>query len=197
MKTLCINLKRSRDRKNYINGIFENVTLPKPKFINAIDYKTNGIKPAEACFASHQLAWNKVSKEKAPVLIIEDDVVLHPAFAHHAIKAFNESINLNFGVLLFGYQLKKLPMFTSVSEKIRMVFSENEKVKFNGAYGYLLSPDAAKKLLLLSKDGVNEFPDLWLADIINQLEVSAGFLKIPLITHGSLFPSTLNHFNND
>jgi hypothetical protein len=63
---------------------------------------------------------------------------------------------------------------------------------FNGAYGYMVTPAAAKKLLQLSKAGVNNFPDLWLAEKINQEEISAAFVKLPLVTHGS-FPSTLNH----
>lgn len=190
MKTFCINLKRSKDRKSYINEIFEDVALPKPQFIQAIDYTTNNISPAEACFTSHQLAWQRATKEKAPVLIIEDDVVLHPAFETHLKQLVAQAIEVEVNVVFLGFQLKEMPKFTSVSEKLRVV--EVKPVYFNGAYGYIVLPGSAKILLDLSKAGVNNFPDLWMAEKINSEEISAAFAKMPLITHGS-FTSTLNH----
>lgn len=107
------------------------------------------LRPTEmACFMSHQRAWQQVIDTKMPLLILEDDVLLHGS-----TRSFLKNVNLNSDDKCFDHitleirgRAKLLHRQTHPSLPIRRLCQDR-----TGAAAYILFPRGASKLLRSAK----------------------------------------------
>lgn len=107
------------------------------------------------CFASHYSLWVKISRDKNPSVIVEHDGIIIRDFKH-IIKDVNDVCHLD------PHNPYSTTYFEDV-QKDQSIFVEDykrakEKKKlitggyFRGAYGYILTPTGAQKLIRFVKE---------------------------------------------
>lgn len=127
MNTFVINLKRSRDRKEYMMSQCKDFSFLDIQYIEAVDGKAMSekerhekfdytqffkkysvaVRPGEiGCTLSHQKCYKKIMDENIPyVLILEDDVVLPKNHFEEILSLIEEQIKSNIPqvILLSGW----------------------------------------------------------------------------------------------
>lgn len=192
MKTYIINLLSSAARRAHMHAQMTAAGITDYEFIEAIDgTKTSPPNTAAACMASHRKAWQKISQSHTiePVLILEDDVVLHESFTEHLSKKIYPDAYAHIGML--GYQIKGEPNWVQIKEGWRAP-QNGTKIDFNGAYGYIVSNFSVAGVLLSHSKGIKYHPDLMIREIANAGLLCVYFANHPLIQHGG-FKSTIDH----
>lgn len=183
MNILIISLPESTDRRASIESQLAKAGITRYRFIDAVKDTV----PVHGCMKSHRQAWAEVEKLQQVTLILEDDAILHDSFYHHYNNRIKDFTYWGGEVGLLGYQPKTAEGPVSCGT----FYKTYQNVTFNGAYGYLVSPAGAKKLLELSKN-VPAHPDLFFQDAANRGELRLLFMNLPLVQHGG-FASTLEH----
>ncbi len=100
------------------------------------------------CFASHYSLWHKCLESSAPIIVLEDDVVLEVHFleALGAIMASDFEYVRLYGI--FKVDSKQImPHFYATAQNI------------SGAQGYYLTPQAASKLIKYAKQWIMPVDD--------------------------------------
>ncbi|HEH9413607.1 glycosyltransferase family 25 protein [Aeromonas salmonicida] len=161
MKIYVISLKRSPERRQRAIEqmashdidfeFFDAVDgqLEHPLFAD-YDYKkclwlTSGKMPTRGelgCYASHYLLWMHSIAINQPIVVLEDDVVLHPSFKN-TIDMIGEDIEKYGFIRLEPVRRgKKKQVLTHGNYTISMM-----EDNFGGAGGYAISPISAAKLI--------------------------------------------------
>ncbi|QLB13790.1 glycosyl transferase family 25 [Bisgaardia hudsonensis] len=178
-----INLKRSLERKEFIKKQFDDLIQQTQKSINyeffvaingketpnhplfnkyndslRFERKGNRMNLSQlGCFASHYLLWEKCLTLKQPIIILEDDAIIHDSFID--VYDFINSSQNNFEFFWLSP-----PAPVNRGQKGKLVFnipniSHNVLKYYKGwgnATGYFITPQAAKKLL--------EYTTTWIYD---------------------------------
>lgn len=190
MKTIIISLPYSTERRAHMENQLTKAGITDYEFFDAIDGTDTGT--TAACMASHKAVWQKIAKANdEPVIVVEDDVVLHGSFYQFAHER-TEAVKPFADVALLGYQLNKNPLWDTSIKHWRKPQKTEVNLSFHGAYGYeVMGKQAAEKLLTLSKE-VSEHPDLFFRDVANSKQLELYFMVHPIVQHGG-FPSTIAH----
>lgn len=165
MRVLVINLERAADRRRHMTGQFANVGVPC-EFLTAIDgaqgdhplfahydakrctrFYGKPLTPgAVGCYASHFTAWQRCVDSNEPLVVMEDDVVVLPAFPQ-ALQVLGELLAEYPLIRLFGQRVRPLRRIRQVAgfELIRFLRGPA------GGHGYAISPHAAAVLIAGSK----------------------------------------------
>lgn len=122
------------------------------------------------CFLSHYKLWNKCYESNSPIVIFEYDALVINKISYNLLEKFEDYLNLDFTRHLYLNQsidtyLKNLQQSDSIEvntfepELPRQVKSFGYKfmnrAHIKGAYGYILKPSGAKKLIECTKeDGI-------------------------------------------
>lgn len=161
MKVCVISLKRSSERRQNMieqmaaHGVdfefFDAVDgqLEHPLFTD-YDYKkclwlTSGKMPTRGemgCYGSHYLLWMHCVAINQPIVVLEDDVILQPAFKN-TISMLSEAITHFEFIRLEPLRKGKEKQVLTRAEYSISIMEDN----FNGAVGYAISPCAAAKLI--------------------------------------------------
>lgn len=160
MEILCINLKRSTDRRRFqerqaeafgLNLRFIDATdyrdLPPDQLTNAARYWTRPIVGKDVgCFESHRRAWEVVARMTNPCMVIEDDVV----FTKKIATVLREIENQHFANNLV-YDLEFEPRKHLIAKKAQWkkngFYASQLFINKTGAGCYVLTPHVADRLL--------------------------------------------------
>ncbi|WP_158120193.1 glycosyltransferase family 25 protein [Vibrio metoecus] len=168
MKIFVISLKRSPERRENIKRQFDVLGLefeffdavdgrvepPHPLFSNYNYFKrlwlTSGRMPSKGelgCYASHYLLWDKCVKLNESILVIEDDAAINSKLVD--LFATIERKVHEYGFLRLEPETERCQLFTKEDNgSYQIAFMSNN---FGGTRSYAISPNAANKLLLGSK----------------------------------------------
>ncbi len=164
MKIFIINLARSKDRKEYMQGQVDKIGLDceffsaidgrnldrkwlskiaKSKFYNQITARAGFAKNHSnneiACFASHFSLWQKCIELNEPIIVLEDDVILGPYFKK-SITTLEKYLD--------KLQYIRLVVLLKYRKKIQLADDLYLYPHFpSGTQGYAITPKAAKLLI--------------------------------------------------
>ena len=129
------------DGKKEFNPLFENYKQQK-RFVR----KGYDLLPGEkGCFASHYLLWKKCVELGTPIVVLEDDIEILPSFKH-CVSTLLPVCN-QFGLI----RLHNSGTSVNESPAHRYHVSDLHINDFTkpclGTQGYIISPEAAKKLM--------------------------------------------------
>lgn len=205
MKIFVISLASSVDRrKNIISQMAEqflsfefldaiNGQTEQHPILNAycnkrrVSRKGYSLKPGElGCFASHYLLWEKCLILNEPIVILEDDVLLKKALSETLFYVRKHIHQL--GLIRLSRTLLD-PSFITLS-----YFSDTAKmVKYTkpakGGMGYVLSPDAAKKLINSTENWHDPADDFLEKEWLHRVTVFG--IEPPCLTHDHLLESEI------
>lgn len=124
-------------------GTLSNDALESIFFLRTVGghYMTAG---SLGCILSHANAWKQAVAHGGNLLVLEDDVILHPSF-HLYLAAALASLPDDFGVLYFA-DLVQSPAVAANTHNFSPTLSKLSG-EYWGAYAYLISPIAAQQLL--------------------------------------------------
>lgn len=177
-----INMKTSVDRKTFIQHQFDSLMQHHPavhidyQFFEAINGKENPDFPLFkkhnakkrferkgsvstlgqlGCFASHYLLWEKCVALNAPIIVLEDDAILHQNF----LSAYQFLCQ---GANQFEFLWLSPPSPAKRNQPEKPIYaipnSDNYVAQFYGQWsnttGYYLTPKAAKKFLAQSQEWI-------------------------------------------
>lgn len=188
VKIFIINLNKSTDRReNFIKNNSKYLSLSKNMnddytFFEAIDGNSininllpdsilqkksvNYTKGSIGCALSHLALWEKCIELNEPILIMEDDVILHSKFMSHLNNVYNNMLPIGWDIVQLSYNCDSIISYhNTVYEKCVCSFSQKKTTqqdidlfilsKINptvrklihsfGTSSYLLSPSGAKK----------------------------------------------------
>ena len=164
MKVFVISLKRSPERRRYIEKQLDDLNI-KFEFFDAVDgraepphplfenynyakrlWLTSGRMPSKGelgVYGSHYLLWLKSIELNEPIIIFEDDAAIEPIFFDY-IPLVEEKIN--------RYGFLRLESKNDKGDTILKESGENYRISFltdnfGGLRCYAISPIAAKKLV--------------------------------------------------
>lgn len=149
------NLPACDASKVDIYNIFKMNDLPHRNFVDQWSKADKSM----ACFFSHYSAWAIAEAIKQPLMILEHDAVFKSYVKTHELKF--KSI-LNIGKPSYG-------KFRTTEKTGVQPFFSNSQGYLKGAHAYIVTPDAASKLIKLSKDkaypadlfiNTKNFPDM-------------------------------------
>ena len=198
MKYFIIRLKNNRISEKYANLCVDqassfNIQLEKFDAINGLEYSTHlaqlnihprykfkkGKAGVYGCFLSHYYLWKKCIKDEIPYIILEHDGYFIRPLPVDVLDKFDDVLKLdNFDPWSKTYENSILGNGTDNVEIVRYF---NPKTKFEeknqtgnymrGAYGYIIKPHAAKKLV--DWIGINGFvpADCQIGDAIVDIKV--------------------------
>ena len=195
LNKLMINLERRKDRLETHDLESNNITVVKAfdgkelstESIMSANVRDNWRDPFNnrritkgeyACFLSHRHCWKIIATGDKPVLVLEDDIV----FTEHYDEATVRSVlGPSVDIVLLGHN-ENLP------DKVKP-FSKGFVVPafpYN-AHAYCLSPDAARKLLSLSRGaGFGAIPvDDWFAELLKNKEITMIATKEEMVVQKS------------
>lgn len=196
MKIFVVSLERSVKRRDRITEMLSNKNIDF-EFFNAVDgreekhqffdnynnskrlkRKGYSLSPGEmGCFTSHYLLWEKCVELNQPIVILEDDVVVHDNFKEIINDIITESER--YGLIRLVSSLSDDLIITSeIFSNFRIV---GYKKPVLGTQGYVISPESAKKLIEASKEWYEPVDDF----IDNEWRHKAGvYCALPsCITH--------------
>lgn len=136
-----------------INGIEYQQHLEKLKITPRYKFK-KGRAGVFGCFLSHYYLWQQCAKENLPYLILEHDGYFIRPLPEDILETFNDVLKLdNFDPYSKSYD----QLMINTDGPIRVQKYYNDQAKFleknqtgnymRGAYGYIIKPHAAKKLI--------------------------------------------------
>jgi GR25 family glycosyltransferase involved in LPS biosynthesis len=132
---------------------------------NNLFFNPEGIKKIKTpgvtgCFLSHFALWNKCIIEDKPMAIFEYDAVIINKISDDIIHQFEDYLNLDFARHLYleDKDVYKSKLIKSTSIKVRALeenltttnknsYKYMNKNHIKGAYGYILKPAGAKKVV--------------------------------------------------
>lgn len=162
MRVHVINLERSRDRRAFMQGQLRDLGIDY-QFFAAVDaskgqlesvtryderaalrWLGHPLQPAEiGCFASHYLLWEQCARSGEPLVVVEDDVVLEPAFVH-ALALAAQRIEQRRFIRLCGLARRRTRLMEELPGGYRLVrYLKGPR----GTQCYAISPDGARALL--------------------------------------------------
>lgn len=161
MRTFVINLARSPDRMQAMDDQLRRLGIPYERFA-AIDgqgtdaapflprvgtdrRKAMALTPGEVgCFASHWLLWQRCAEGNEAFLILEDDLILEPAFPE-ALRAAADAISAGRRLVrLYAFYRRKYWTIGPLGHGYSLVrYVKGPK----GMQAYMLCPDAAQRLV--------------------------------------------------
>lgn len=173
-----INLEKSFERREFICEQFKSFPDIKYQFFKAINGKENPDYPLFAkynekerfkrkgnkmnlsqlgCWASHYHLWEKCVELDQPIIVLEDDAILHSHFAE-VYQFINATENT------FEFFWLSPPAPKARGQKGKTILNiENSQCKVERFYkgwgnttGYFITPQAAKKLLIYTKEWIYE-----------------------------------------
>ncbi|HGO5851283.1 TPA: glycosyltransferase family 25 protein [Mannheimia haemolytica] len=173
-----INLEKSLDRREFICEQFKSFPAIEYQFFNAINGKENPDYPLFAkynekerfkrkgntmnfsqlgCWASHYRLWEKCVELDTPIIVLEDDAILHSHFSE--VYQFINSTENNFEFFWLSPPAPK-----TRGQKGKTILNiQNSYCKVERFYngwgnttGYFIAPHAAKKLLNYAKVWIYE-----------------------------------------
>lgn len=169
MKVYVINLERSIERKMRMSELLT-TTGVEYEFFPAIDGRNSIISGydslrrikekghpltlgEQACFLSHRALWLKCIELNTPIVIMEDDVDLTENFSYVLKHA---SIHLSsYKYIRLGRAPIKSTLILPMVVTLACLNDTTKLVKYSrgpsGAYGYIIHPDAARKLVNSSR----------------------------------------------
>ena len=161
MKILVISLVGAENRRQRISDQLNQLGLSF-EFIDAIrgtvdmyqepeyqrewrhKYWGNDLTPGEiGCYKSHQLACRRGVELKSPVLILEDDLLIHPELKDFLDKLETEIYLHKFDILRISGLFPK-PTYTIKSGDFNFIRYFKPPL---GAQGYVIKPEGAKRFL--------------------------------------------------
>jgi GR25 family glycosyltransferase involved in LPS biosynthesis len=168
---------------------FDNRLFKEGIRVNPLGHKkirTNGVK---GCFLSHFSLWKKCLELGHPIAIFEYDALLFNPLPDDILDRFNDYLNLDFSRHLYLKDLEKYETDLSkpLPVQVEKLQRSNEKCDPNGfkfinrnhikgAYGYILKPSGAQKLIDAARtDGM--LP----ADVLPNLKYLDLFYTVPSI----------------
>ncbi len=157
---LVINLDRSPDRMAFMAGQlkalgldFTRLPAADAKSISDADFVRLGdtyMRPITrsefACLTSHTLAWRRCVDSNRPVLVLEDDVFLSdrlPAFLA-GLSGLGTPDIINIETRGQKKWVSRKPVGTALASDVRLYVLYIDRA---GSAGYVVWPDAARKLL--------------------------------------------------
>jgi glycosyl transferase family 25 len=168
MKIFIINLNRSKDRKEYMQGQFDKIGLDceffsaidggnldrkwlskvaKSKFYNQITgragFAKNHSNNEIACFASHFSLWQKCIELNEPIIVLEDDVILGQDFKK-SITTLEKYLD----------KLQYIRLMVLLKHREKLELSDNLYLYTcfpSGTQGYAITPKAAKSFVYYAK----------------------------------------------
>lgn len=212
IKVFIINLKRSKDRKIFmqsqIKKLFAYNTNLKNQlefnFFEAVDDSKNEYlqfkshfpwwssfilgrelnSNEKSCFASHYSLWIKCQKLNKPIIILEDDVIFSKEFLNN-VNIIKILLNANYEYIRLHYSFNK--RIKKINDNF---FQSTENI--NGALGYFLHPNAANKFT--KKKYWFKPVDIYM-DMYYYHKVSNIIYK-PFLIHSSSLSSTIGERND-
>jgi len=153
-----INLPKDRERREFqeeqlkrLQLKYEIVTATTTKEILPLykEHQNDWQRPLRevefACYLSHQKLWRRVAKEQEPALILEDDAIVCQKLPQ--ILKYCQKLKDIDHISLESVGRKKLLGDNSISMPINGFKLSPLLIDRNGAGGYILYPNGAKKLL--------------------------------------------------
>ncbi|WP_445781366.1 glycosyltransferase family 25 protein [Shewanella sp.] len=173
MEILCINLRRSADRRQFqerqaevlgLNLRFLDATgyrnLSVSELANAARHWTRSIVGKDVgCFQSHRRAWEVVARMHSPCVILEDDIV----FTKNIAAILRELETVQFPdnrVYDLEFEPRKHLIAKRAIWKGNGFYASQLFINKTGAGCYVLTPYVARRLL--SEVGVYAMVDSWL-----------------------------------
>ncbi|MEZ9328017.1 glycosyltransferase family 25 protein [Vibrio breoganii] len=165
-----INLDKSIERKAHIESQLKNVECNVHRFpatnghmldISQFDkynskkskkYRKRELNKGQlGCFSSHYNLWKKCIEINKPILIIEDDIIIHTPVMNNFIESYKKGDLENYECIrLFNNRRR------SVTYKQEKKFFGYYLVRYNkglmGTQGYYITPRGASKLISESKE---------------------------------------------
>lgn len=139
------------------------------------------------CALSHKKIWEECSLSNGSFLVLEDDIIPHSDFNNIFSLICEKINNINYDIFYLGYN--EIPGFKKA--KLDSVISKPSGL-ITGTYGYIVSPDGAKKLL--SVFPINKQIDSSISDNLNKLNVFCSTIK--LVSASSKFGSKTQRSNS-
>lgn len=173
MEILCINLKRSADRRQFQERQAEVLGL-NLRFLDATDYRDLSVSELAnaarhwtrpivgkdvGCFQSHRRAWEVVARMHAPCVILEDDIV----FTKNIVAILREIETKEFPdnrVYDLEFEPRKHLIAKRAMWQKNGFYASQLFINKTGAGCYVLTPYVARRLL--SEVGVYAMVDSWL-----------------------------------
>lgn len=148
----------------------DNIINEEKLFVNPLGaHKVNRRgKGVLGCFLSHYFLWKKSVKENRPIGILEYDAIFIKKLPNNILELFDNYLNLDFtrhthlGLSTNGKEYiaqieleseNKIEVNTLKSKRTRdhkFKYINNNHIK--GAFGYIIKPTGAKKLIQATKD---------------------------------------------
>jgi len=184
VKIFCINLPRSRDRRDFQRKQAANHGL-EINFLEAIDYKNLSESDLQraaqcwtrpivgkdvGCFRSHKAAWQKISSSSGLCMVIEDDIVFSHSIAS-AVGLIEAQHSDPFAVYDLEYAPRKHLLGKEQVWRVNGITARELYVNKCGAGCYVLSPLAAKRLLAEVDEYAMVDSWLWTRPWINKIQI--------------------------
>ncbi|WP_052737496.1 glycosyltransferase family 25 protein [Grimontia sp. AD028] len=167
MNIFVISLPRSHDRRKHILSTMEGKGI-NFQYFDAIDGRENphpffhkyndkkrlnrkgySLTPGEkGCFTSHYLLWQKCVELNEPIVVLEDDIGVLDNFKEDVKKVIN--IVDKYGLVRLITFLEDKYVSDKYEHKNLCIVSYKKPVL--GTQGYVLSPNAARKLITASEE---------------------------------------------
>lgn len=175
LKDKCVRFSAINGKDIDINIIDDNIiTKHGRSSIIQKKQKTFGISltyGSLGCALSHKKIWHECSDSTKPYLVFEDDAIPHKQF-NNIFTQINERLSsIYYDIFYIGYN--QIPGFKKV--KLDDVFSKPSGL-ITGTYGYIVSPEGAKKLLSIFP--ISKQIDSSISDNLDKIKVYCSTTQI-------------------
>ncbi|BBM65876.1 Lex2B [Vibrio alfacsensis] len=209
MKTFILSLKKSIERRERICAIL-NAANVEFEFFDALspqdltDAQREQVKPAKtyrlkgyqltegevACFFSHMAIWQWCVKHQQDVLVLEDNVDIHPEIASLVTVLKDADTKFTPRALVKLAASKRSIPFKTV-EAMTETFALGDYVSpTTGAMGYLIRPETASQLVHHAKEILFPVDDYMEKVWIHDIDIMSIF---PDVVFRAAIPSTIGH----
>lgn len=207
-KIYCINLERRKDRREYMQNIFNNLDVNNYEFYNAVDGKyltlTNDIKnifigndfgskkAVIGCALTHYNIWNELqNSDNNYFIIFEDDVVIDNIYKN--IKNIINSVytlNDNWDLLYLGYTMFDSNLNNNLNIYRKNLYTNsininrlNLDIYIGGFFGYIISKNGAKKLCdFINKNGIKHGIDYIVKKYNDKIDLNQYEIRPHIVT---------------
>ena len=159
IEALVINLDRAKERLAFQKDQLDKLKIPWTRlraFESSevdpnLDYWSSWSRPLRktemACLRSHQAAWKRCVDQDNMVLILEDDVILHPDTPEF-LRTLQQNDDARIDHVTLETRSRKKVIQKKKHPKLQMHKLIRDR---SGAAAYLLKPQGAKKLMAASQ----------------------------------------------
>ncbi len=150
------------------SGIYENIDdliISEKLFLNPLAHDRVSKMGVKGCFLSHYFLWKQCVIDNVPFLIFEYDALMINKLPENVLELFVDCLNLDFSrhkllknkleyeSSLVKEPIKIFPLLETPSSQDNFKYLNRNHIK--GAFGYIIKPDGAKKLLSgLQSEGI-------------------------------------------